>query len=144
MYNHICIITCIVYIAYIYIYIHLHHHIPYSPQVLKQELQLETSTLRRRAADSAQRAQALQLRQAELVQRQAAPLAVSTGGRGREREKKGEKGWFYGEFVGFQMEIMEFHGINWISCRIKERWGVTLEKLESNRKLVKLSWKYES
>ena len=121
MYNHICIITCIVYIAYIYI--HLHHHIPYSPQVLKQELQL---------------------RQAELVQRQAAPLAVSTGGRGREREKKGEKGWFYGEFVGFQMEIMEFHGINWISCRIKERWGVTLEKLESNRKLVKLSWKYES
>jgi hypothetical protein len=39
---------------------------------------------------------------------------------------------------------MEFHGINWISCRIKERRGVTLEKLESNRKLVKLKWKYES
>jgi hypothetical protein len=91
-------------------YIHLHHHSPYSPQVLKQELQLETSTLRRRAADSAQRAQALQLRQAELVQRQAAPLAVSTRGWGREREKKGEKLWFL-----WRMRWISTgnHGISW-------------------------------
>ena len=40
--------------------------------------------------------------------------------------------------LDFKWKIMEFHGINWISCRIKERWGVTLEKLESNRKISQI------
>jgi len=61
---------------------------PARAEVLKQELQLETSTLRRRAADSAQRAQALQLRQAELVQRQAALVkALSAASEARQLEE---------------------------------------------------------
>ena len=75
---------------HIYIYTHTSLHAPshfphvhmVPSQVLKQELQLETSALRRRAGDAAQRAQALKLRQVELVQRQAVAKPRQHGSNG--------------------------------------------------------------